>query len=186
MRSIYRITRRNRDIFHFLLPRPPPHHLLAHCIFSFGETTICRRRPREYRLMAYERVNEKLQREWRPLGIQARNSPPSSLNPAGFRWIIRAVLRITSLYPWHHGIRLCAPRIFAFYTVLPRGADRGKGSHHPGWRTGMKAIDIERYRALLHVQSVPASAWFSTTNFLINFQLIFFFNKTLKYPRFLD
>lgn len=121
MWDLYRIIRRNRGIF---LPPSP----LFHSLHLLGETTICRRRPREYRLMAYERANVKLRREWRPFGIQARNSPPSSLNLAGFRWIIRAVPRITSLYSWHGRIRLCAPRIFAFHTPPSWHGWIGEGS----------------------------------------------------------
>lgn len=96
--------------------------------------------------MAYERVNVKPRREWRPFGIQARNSPPSSLNLAGFRWIIRAVPQITSLYSWHRRIRLCASRIFAFHATPSVGADRWRiAPRYPGWRTRMRAIDTARF-----------------------------------------
>jgi len=113
LRSIYRIIKRNQGIFSFS-PSPAPSfslHLLAWRNNHLSETSA---------RVSTNGIRGSKRKALRVTTLRhshsPRNSPPFSLNPAGFQWIIRSVLRITSLSA---RIRLYVPRIFASHIVLP-------------------------------------------------------------------
>lgn len=60
----------------------------------------------------------------------------------------------------------------------PRGRGSVKDRAPLGWRSGMRAIDIGRYRALLrYVHSLPVSVWFLIHEFFNQFRTDVFLSR---------